>query len=82
MADAVVIDADTGEEQRRPLTADETAWKDDIAVAVAADEQAQTDAAAAEQAWRDAVSNASSLVALKDALLGTGLPAQAESRVK
>jgi hypothetical protein len=80
----IEVDAETGEQRERAATTDEQAvWKQQSDAALTA-EQAEDDAAAKraadEQAWRDAVGNASSLAALKDALLGTNLPAQAAAR--
>lgn len=84
MTDLVIINVGTGEEQRRPLTPDEETQRraDGAAAAAEAKSRAEADAKrqADEQAWRDAVKNASTLAALKDVLLGTNLPAQADVR--
>ena len=78
MADTVVIDCTTGEEFVRPLTAEEETQRQADADAAAAAGQARIDAdarrAADEQAWRDAVTAASSIAHLKAVLLGSNTP--------
>jgi hypothetical protein len=78
------VDVSTGEVRQRPLTAAEQKQLDTDRAAAAATDKAERDATtkrvADEQAWRDAMKNASSLAALKDVLLGTNLPTQADTR--
>lgn len=86
MANAVVVDATTGEVEERPLTAEEQTQRDADAQAEAdreaAEEQARADEQAAAQAWQDALSEATTVAQIRDVLLGVGLPAQAETRRK
>lgn len=78
MTDKIEVDCTTGEQTVRPLTADEETQRQADAAASAAAKQAAADAAAQEaadkQAWRDAVTAASSIADLKAVLLGTSTP--------
>jgi hypothetical protein len=80
------VNVETGKVTERPPTAEEQAQTDADRAAAAAAEQAEKDdqaaRAKAEQDWRAAVSNATTLAAVKAALLGTDLPAQAETRIR
>lgn len=80
----VVVDCGTRQQVALPLTAEEETQFQADAAAVAAAEQAatdaQTDLEAKKKAWRDSVKNASSLAALKDAILGTSTAVEPEVR--
>lgn len=82
----VEYDAASDQTVERDLTAEESAQHDRDTAALAARAQADAQVAAKrdadEQAWRDAVRNASSLAGLKDVLLGTNLATQADVRPK
>jgi hypothetical protein len=86
MANVVIVNAETGEQEHRAMTPEEQTQRDKDAVEAAALAQAEQDAAAKraadEQAWRDAVGKATTVDQIKAALLGTNLPAQPDVRTK
>lgn len=86
MADNVIANVETGEVQRRPLAAAELAQRDkDTADALArekSDADAKAKSLADEKSWRDAIAAATTLEALKAAVLGTNLAVVPDVRPK
>lgn len=78
MADVLIINVETGEQRSRALTPEEQAQRDRDVADTTAREQARANAEAAavraKGEWRASVQNATSLEALKAALLAPNSP--------